>query len=158
MEYLWLFIAFILMIVLLWRPVKKGVIGALDARAERIRTELDEAQRLHEEANGLLARYQQQLAEGEKLADEIARNAEAERARLEIRLRADFDAMSKRRTQQALDRIAQEEARAVNELRAQAARLTVATTRELLQTHLDEAQSDRLMKDAIREVTDRLAS
>ena len=58
----------VVLIVLIWKPVKKAVVGALDGRAEKIRNELDEAQRLHEEAKSLLAKYQRQLHEGEKLA------------------------------------------------------------------------------------------
>ena len=51
---------------------RSALLGALDAAREKIRSELDEAQRqLHEEAKALLAKYQRQLAEGEKLAGEI---------------------------------------------------------------------------------------
>ena len=60
-EYFWLAAAFIILLALIWRPFRRGVLGALDARSERIRKELDEAQRLHEEAKTLLARYQRQL-------------------------------------------------------------------------------------------------
>ncbi|SNB54294.1 F-type H+-transporting ATPase subunit b [Arboricoccus pini] len=157
MEYLWLFIAFVIMVVVLWRPVKKGVIGALDARAERIRHDLDEAQRLHEEAKALLARYQQQLSDGEGLAREIRANAEAERQRLEVKLRLEFEGMSERRTQQALDRIAQEEAKALADLRGQAANLAIVATRELIGQNLDKAKANRLMADAIAEVQRKLA-
>ena len=52
------------------------------AAAEKIRSELDEAQRLHEEAKALLAKYQRQLHEGEALAAEIVAQAEAAAAAL----------------------------------------------------------------------------
>jgi F-type H+-transporting ATPase subunit b len=156
-EELVLLVALLLLIAGLWRPVKKALLGALDARGESIRRDLDEAQRLHEEAKGLLARYQRQLHEGETLAAEILEHAEAERNRLEARMRQEFEMAVERRTQQATDRIAQEEARALQEVRARAADLTVRTTRRLLTEQLGPEQAQQLIGGAIEEVGRKLA-
>jgi F-type H+-transporting ATPase subunit b len=153
----WLAVGLLILIVLLWKPTKKHVLGALDARGQRIRQEIDEAQRLHEEAKALLARYQRQLHEGENLATEILERADSERTRLEARMRADYDSMVERRTQQALERIEQEEVRAMQEVRARAADLAARTTRRLIADRLDEAQSHRLLDGAIDEVQRKLA-
>ncbi|MCL6609820.1 MAG: threonine--tRNA ligase, partial [Geminicoccaceae bacterium] len=87
MEYVWLTVALVILIVLVRKPFQEHVLGALDARAERIRRELDEAQRLHEEAKALLAKYQRQLYEGESLAQEILERVDVEQRRLEARMR-----------------------------------------------------------------------
>jgi F-type H+-transporting ATPase subunit b len=152
-----LLIALIILVVVLWRPAKRALIGALDARGEAIRRELDDARRLHEEAKGLLAKYQRQLQEGEALAAEILEHAEAERSRLEARLRQDFEQTVQRRTQQAMDRIAQEETRALQDVRARAADLTVRTTRRLLAEQLGPDQAQRLIAGSIEEVGRKLA-
>lgn len=152
-----LVIALILLVVGLWRPMKKAVLGALDGRSESIRRDLDEAQRLHEEAKALLARYQRKLHEGEALAAEILDHAEAERNRLEARMRREFETSVERRTQQATDRIAQEEARALQEVRARAADLTVRTTRRLLTEQLGPDHAQQLIGGAIEEVGRKLA-
>jgi F-type H+-transporting ATPase subunit b len=157
MEYFWLAVAFLILVALLWRPFQKNVLGALDARSERIRKELDEAQRLNEEARTMLAKYQRQLHEGEALAQEILERAETERQRLEARLRRDFEALTERRGQQATDRIAQEEARAVAEVRSRAASLAVRATRTIITERLTPEQTDRLMQGAVQEVTKKLA-
>jgi F-type H+-transporting ATPase subunit b len=157
MEYVWLAVALLILVALVWRPFQRSVLGGLDERSERIRKELDEAQRLHEEAKSMLARYRRQLHEGEELARDISERAETERRRLEERMRADFQAITERRTQQALDRIAQEEGRAVGELRTRAASLAVRATRELLTERLDEAEAQRMMRNAVGEVQRRLA-
>ncbi len=153
-----LVIAFVITVALLWKPVGRAVSSALDGRAEAIRQNLDEAQRLHEEAKALVARYQRQLHEGESLAREILDRAESERRRLEAKLRADMVEMTERRTQQALDRIAQEEARALSEVRARAADLAVRGTRVVLTEQLQGEQRQRVTRDAIEEIGRRLAS
>jgi F-type H+-transporting ATPase subunit b len=152
-----LLVALIILVVAVWKPFKKNVLGALDTRAERIRAELDEAQRLHEEAKGLLAKYQRQLHEGEKLAADIVTQAEGERARLEQRMRADFDAAVKRRTEQAMDRIAQEEQKAVADVRARAADLAVRTARRLLTEKLGEKEAQAMIRSSIEDVSRKLA-
>jgi F-type H+-transporting ATPase subunit b len=150
-------VALIILVVAVWKPFKRNVLGALDARAERIRAELDEAQRLQEEAKVMLAKYQRQLHEGERLAADIVAQAEAERARLEQKMRADFDAAVKRRTEQAVERIAQEEQKALAEVRARAADLAVRTARRLLTERVGEREAQAMVRGAIEDVSRKLA-
>ena len=154
---LMLLIALIILVVLVWKPFKRNVLGALDARAEKIRAELDEAQRLHEEAKALLAKYQRQLHEGEKLATDILAQAEAQRRRSEEKMKADSEAAIKRRTDLAMERIAQEEARALQEVRARAADLAVRTTRRLLVERVGQQEAQALIQKSIEEVRRKLA-
>ena len=51
----WLSVAFLIFVGLVAKPVGRVVGNALDARADRIRQELDEALKLKEEAQALLA-------------------------------------------------------------------------------------------------------
>jgi F-type H+-transporting ATPase subunit b len=154
---LFLLIALIVFFILIWKPFKEKVLGGLDARSERIRQELDEAQRLHEEAKAMLAKYQRQLHEGENLAKEIVQQAEAERRRLEAKMQQDLALMIERRTQQAEERIAQEEQRALQEVRARAADLSVRATRDILTSKLKGDEVQKVMSGAIEEVSKKLA-
>lgn len=158
MEVFWIFVAAVIFFLLVWRPASKAIVGALDARAEKIRAELDEAQRLREEAQALLAKYQRQLHDGENLAQQILERAGAETQRLEKQLREELEAAIVRRTHQATERIQQEEARALAEVRARAADLAVRTTRELLAEKLDAQRAKALIADAIEDVGRKLAS
>ncbi|HRY23859.1 MAG: ATP F0F1 synthase subunit B [Geminicoccaceae bacterium] len=152
----WLLVALAILIALVWKPFRQHVLGGLDARSDKIRAELEEAKRLHEEAKQLLARHQRQLHEGESLAADIRSRAAAETKRLETQLRADFEQLVQRRTKLAEERIAQEEARAVADVRARAAELAVATTRRLLTEKLGGEAAQRVMQNSIREVTQKL--
>lgn len=150
-------VCLIILVVLAWKPVKKAVLGTLDARADKIRSDLDEAQRLHEEAKSLLAKYQRQLHEGEQLAADILAQAEAQRQRFEEKMRADYDLAMKRRTTLAMERIAQEEAQAVQEVRSRAADLAIRATRRLLVDKVGDGEAQSLVQGAIGEVKRKLA-
>jgi len=153
---LWLLVSLVILIALIWKPIKLHVLGGLDKRGQAIRNELDEAKRLHEEAKELLARHRRQLHEGESLAADIEARAKAETERLQARLKADFEQLVDRRTQQAEERIAQEEARALADVRARAADLTVAATRRLLTEKLGGDAAQKVMQASIGEVTKKL--
>lgn len=153
---LWLLVALVILAAAVWRPVRDRVLPALDARAERIRADLEEAQRLHEQAKALLARYQRQLHEGEKLAADIMRRAEAEQRRLEERSRAEFAALVARRRQQAEERIQQEEARALARVRAAAAELAIGATRQILAERIGPEEGRAILGRALEEVRRRL--
>ena len=75
----WVLISFVLfMAIVIWKGVP-GLIGkALDQRATAIRTELDEARRLREEAQQLLADYQRKAREAEDEAKSIVEAAKRE--------------------------------------------------------------------------------
>ena len=152
-----LLVALILLVVAVWKPVKAAVLGTLDGRAEKIRHDLDEAQRLHEEAKAMLAKYERQLHEGEKLAAEIAAQADVQRRRFEERMRTDYETALKRRTELAMERIQQEEGQAVQEVRARAADLAIRTTRRLLTERVGPKEAQSLVQGAIEEVKRKLA-
>jgi F-type H+-transporting ATPase subunit b len=152
-----LLICLIILVVLVWKPARKAVLGTLDGRAEKIRTDLDEAQRLHDEAKALLAKYQAQLQHGEALAADIVAQAETQRQRFEEKMRADFDLAVKRRTELAMERIAQEESRALQDVRSRAADLAVRTTRRLLSEKVGAGEAQSLIQGAIEEVKRKLA-
>jgi F-type H+-transporting ATPase subunit b len=152
-----LLLCLILLVAVIWKPVKNAVLGALDGRAEKIRHDLDEAQRLHEEAKALLAKYERQLHQGEKLATDIAAQGEAQRKRFEERMRADLETATRRRTELAMERIRQEESQAIQEVRARAADLAVRTTRRLLTDKVGEREAQALVTGAIEEVRRKLA-
>ena len=62
---LWLLIALIILVAVIYKPVTRVIFGALDGHAAKVRAELDQAKRLREEAQSLLASHQRQLLGGE---------------------------------------------------------------------------------------------
>jgi F-type H+-transporting ATPase subunit b len=154
---LWVLIALIILIAAIYKPASRFVLGGLDGYAAKVRTELDEAKRLREEAQHLLAEHQRELASGQDQATAIVEQARREAERHTDRQRRDLESSLNRRAEQALDRIAQEEARALQEVRGYAASLAVRTTERLLRDQIDEKQAKALLDDAIGEVGRKLS-
>jgi F-type H+-transporting ATPase subunit b len=147
----------LIFLAIVWRPASRFLMGALDGRAARIKAELEEAQRLREEAQTMLAKYQRELHEGEARAKAILQHAEEEADRQERLLRGKLEAAMQRRTKQAMDRIATAEARALQDIRAQAAMLSVRATERLLEQHLKGDHAATMLDRSLEEVRQKLA-
>ena len=117
----WVAVAFVVFVlILLYYKVPELIAKSLDDRADAIRKELDEARRLREEAQNLLADYQKKHRnvgqEADAILDQARREAEAFAHETRVGLKDTLE----RRTQQAEDKIARAETQAVDEVRAAA--------------------------------------
>lgn len=152
----WVLIAFIIFVVGMYRPVTRMMGAKLDGRTEAIKTELDEAQRLREEAQHTLAEYQRKQRDALAEAEGIVAEAREEARRIEENVQARTEDTLKRREQQALDMIAAAESRAVADVRALAADIAIDATRRILTETVEGQKGDELVNDAIREVPGKL--
>src|SRR3954453_15797599 len=79
----WVAVGFAIFVgILVYVGVPKMLTDALDARGKRVQAELDEARRLKEEAQKLLAEYQAQQRQAEAEAASIIEGAKAEAERV----------------------------------------------------------------------------
>ncbi|MEE9209639.1 MAG: F0F1 ATP synthase subunit B [Kiloniellales bacterium] len=152
----WVAVAFIAFVVLAARPVSRALFGALDARAERIRAEIEQAQALREEAQKTLAEYKRKQRDAVKEAEEILDHAKIEAKRLREWAERDLGAALKRREQAALEKIAQAETQALQEVRDRAIEVALAATARLISENLGKERSERLIDESIRELSGKL--
>ncbi len=152
----WLAIAFVLFVAVCAKPVAKMIGEALDARSAKIQGELDEAEHLREEAQTLLAGFERKQRDAVKEAEKILELAEAEARNLSETAARDLTESLQRREQLALDKIAQAEAQAIDEVRDAAVDLALRTTRELIARNLDDKRAQALIEGAIKELPQKL--
>ena len=152
----WILIALVLAVVIAWRPAGRSIGGMLDGRIAAIRLELEEAQRLREEAETKLAEYQRKQRDAMAEAQEIVTRAQADAERIGKQAEIDLEAALKRREVQASQRIAQSEAQALSEVRSAVVDIAVEATRKLLLESLDQQRASALIDSAIQELPARL--
>jgi len=132
------------------------VTKSLDDRADRIAKELDEARKLREEAQALLASYQRKQREAQQEADDIVEAAKHEAGRLIEETRADLAAQLERRTKIAEEKIAQAEAQAMAEVQAVAANTAVEAARTLISEKMDAGADAKLVDADIASLSGKL--
>jgi F-type H+-transporting ATPase subunit b len=145
----WVLVAFVIAVGFLIYKVKDMVAGALDARAATIKAELDEAQRLREEAQTRLAEFQRKQRDALKEADEIVAQAKIEAERSAAQAARDLDAAIERRKKMALEKIAMTEAKAIADIRNSAVDLAISALARVLVQDLDAARKSAMIDEAI---------
>ena len=154
---LWATVALLIFIgIVLYIKVPAMLSKALDARADRIRGELDDARRLREEAQTLLADYQKKRKEAEQEAAEIVEAAKREAAALAEEAHKRTEDYVARRTALAEQKIGQAEREAIAEVRASAVDLAVEAARQVLAAKADARTGAELFKTALQEVKAKL--
>ncbi|HMA14742.1 MAG: F0F1 ATP synthase subunit B [Bacteroidota bacterium] len=152
----WVAVAFVVFAALMVWKVRRPMLDALDARAERIRTELDEAQRLREEAQKALAEYKRKQRDAAKEAEDLLANARHEAELLRRQAAEDLKETLARREKAAIEKIAQAEAQALQEVRAQAVDIAIAATAKLLSENVDPQRDQSIVDQAIKDLGRKL--
>src|SRR5215218_11457711 len=153
----WVAVAFVMFVgILIYVGVPKMLTNALDDRAKRVRTELDEARRLKEEAQKLLAEYRAKQRQADQEAVAIIEGAKAEAERIAAESKVKMEEFVARRTKMAETKIAQAEAQAVADVRAAAAEAAVAAAEKILTQSVKGKLADDLLSRSIGDVKKKL--
>ena len=153
----WVGVGFVLVVALLvWKGVPGMIAKMLDNRAQVIAAELAEAKRLREEALNLLADYRKKAEAAEAEAQSVVNEARAEAGRFAAESRANLAIQIERRAKAAEDRIAQAEAAAMSEIRAQAANAAAAAAEKLIAARMDDKRAAALIESSIKDLGGKL--
>jgi len=121
----WLLVAFVIFVGLIAKPAWRKVTAGLDGRAADIAAELDEARQLREEAQATLASYQRKQRDAEKEAEQILVHAQEQATRLTQAAEKSLADTLKRHEALTVEKIAQAQARAVEEVKAEAVEIAL---------------------------------
>jgi F-type H+-transporting ATPase subunit b len=149
---IWTLAVFGISVYVLARFVYPRIRSALDNRAQAIQASIDDAAKLREEADELLADYRERLAEARGQADEIITRAQKA---AEVHEREARDAASTKREEmleQTRRDIEAETRKAIQEIRREVADLTVMATEKVTRRVLTPEDQRRLVQDALSEL------
>ena len=153
----WVAVAFLIFVgILVYVGVPKILLNALDDRGKRVQAELDEARRLKEEAQKLLAEYKAKQRQADEEAVAIIEGAKAEAERIAAESKAKMEEFVARRTTMAETKIAQAEAQAVADVRAAAAEAAVSAAEKILTDSVKGKVADDLLARGIGDVKTKL--
>jgi F-type H+-transporting ATPase subunit b len=149
----WVAIAFLCFLALLaYLGVHRKLIDSLDQRQARIKGDLDEAKRLREEAQALLADFERKGRAAESEAEAIIASAKAEAERLAAEAKSRMEDFVARRTKMAETKIARAEAQALTDVRSAAADAAVVAAEKILSTAAKGKVAEDLLAKGIDDV------
>lgn len=149
---IWTLVAFLITLFILSKLAFPKIGEALDRRQKTIDDSIDSAAQLKTEAEQVLAEYRERLKEARIQADEILGRA---RKAAEVSERETLDAAKEKREElleQTRKDIEGETARAIQEIRAEVAELTVLATEKVTRKALSVDDQKRLVEEALSEL------
>ncbi|WP_045835058.1 ATP synthase subunit B [Hyphomicrobium sp. 99] len=153
----WVLVSFVIFVaIVIYYRVPSIVTKSLDDRADAIRRELDEARKLREEAQALLADYQRKAREAENEAKSIIEQAKREAEALATDSRKALVESLERRSKIAEEKIARAEAQALSEVRSTAVETAIAAAHEILKTRAGGATGETLVSSSINDLKGKL--
>jgi len=153
----WVAAAFVIFVAVLgYFGVHRMLVKGIDDRRDRIKSELDEARRLKEEAQALLAQYRSKQQEAEREAQAIVASAKAEAERLAAAAETKLEEFVGRRTKMAETKIAQAEAQALADVRSAAAEAAAAAAEVILTRTVKGKIADDLITRGIADLKGKL--
>lgn len=150
---IWVFLAIVLVIAgAMYKGIHKVMAKALDDRADGIRSELEEARKLREEAQTLLATFQRKQAEAEEQAKDIVKQARVDAEAMASQSRKDLKERLERRAEQAEAKIKNAETQAMADVKARAVDLAAKAAEQILRNDLSSTDHSTLVKSGIAEM------
>jgi F-type H+-transporting ATPase subunit b len=148
----WTLALFGVSMFILWKVAFPKIAEALDKRQKAIEDSIDTAERTRKEADELLAEYRERLTAARQQADDIVARARKAGEQAE----ADLVVKGKERREELLEQarrdIETETRRAIQEIRAEVADLTILATEKVTRKTLTTEDQRRLVDEAVAEL------
>lgn len=153
----WVGVGLVAFLAILWfAGAFRMAAGALDSKAHKIQSDLDEAARLRAEAEAMLADIRRQREQSDAQAKQMLADAEAEARRLGAEAKVRLEEQIARRAELADRRIAVAEAQAAAEVKAAAGELAARIAEQVLAAQLAQTGTDSTVDRAIGQIASRL--
>ena len=149
---IWTLVVFGLSMFLLGKLAFPRIVEALDRRQKAIEDSIDTAERIRREAEEVLAEYRERLTEARAQADEIVARARKTGEAAELELVAAGRDKREEMMEQTRRDIEAETRRAILEIRAEVADLTVLATEKVTRKTLTGDDHRRLVEEALAEL------
>jgi F-type H+-transporting ATPase subunit b len=148
----WTLALFGVSLLILWKVAFPRIAEALDRRQKAIEESIDTAERTRKEADELLAEYRERLTAARQQADEIVARARKAGEQVEADLAAKGRERREELLEQARKDIETETRRAIQEIRAEVADLTIMATEKVTRKTLTAEDQRRLVEEAVAEL------
>jgi F-type H+-transporting ATPase subunit b len=151
----WTLITFSLLLFLLSKLAWKPIIKTLQEREEKIRHSLEEAEKARREAEALIARNADMMAQAERDAQELVRRAKemADKLKLELTEQGKLEAAKMLTT--AKKEIENEKNAALSQLKSEVADMVVQAAGKVIGSALDADKHKKIVDDFIKEMPSR---
>jgi F-type H+-transporting ATPase subunit b len=149
---LWTIITFIVLVLILWKAAWKPIVEALDARAEKVRFDIDNAERSRQEAEQLLAQHREMMNNAKNEAAQIAARSKEEAEKVKNDIIEKAHAEAKNIADRAVKEIEGAKDKALADIKTEVVNLSTEIASKILGKNLKPEDQKDLVEDAIDKI------
>ena len=148
----WSVVSFALLFLLLKKYAFPPILEALEERENKIRTEISDAEKLRQEAQGLKTDLEKELKNAHEKANTIVQMAGDESKKIQEKTIQETQVKVRQMQSDAEQEIQIAQNKLLNEIRGYTAALTIAATEKVLKKSLGDEDKKRLIDESIEDV------
>ncbi len=148
----WVAMAFVLAVAVLIKPLAKVIRNLLRQRIDKVVQDIDEAAKLRDDAQVLLADYERKYIDAQKEAEQIIQRSQKNLENLKKREITNLKNELKDKEKEADRRIMASTQKAQNEINLSASKVSVELAQKAINRYLQNTDKSRLIDEAIAEL------
>ena len=149
----WVLVAFIIFVILaLVAKAPSMIAKILDSEIERIKNELNDARKLKEDANSLLADYERKVQNAQKEIEKILDQAKTTAKNHDESARKKVEEYIKRAEQQSIEKIAQTEKMALSKVNQEIVSNSIEVAEKIVSENITEDNSKKLFSQSVQQI------
>ena len=148
----WVAISFFIFLgVLFYFKVPQKVFGTLDESINKIKKDIDEAEKLKEEAKNILSEYEAKLSKSKVEVDLMIKNAQKESETNIIKVNDQFHSIFENRKKMAEDKIKQMKLQATKDIKNYSVEVAIIALEKIIKNSVDKKKLDKIYISSIDE-------
>ena len=148
----WVAISFFIFLgVLFYFKVPQKVFGALDESINKIKKDIDEAEKLKEEAKNILSEYEAKLSKSKVEVDLMIKNAQKESETNIIKINDQFHSIFENRKKIAEDKIKQMKLQATKDIKNYSVEVAIIALEKIIKNSVDKKKLDKIYISSVDE-------
>ena len=146
-------VATLIFAIVVYKPSKKAILSLIDKRIDGIRNEIDEAKKLKEEAQEILAEAKRNLLDSEQQASDILNHAKEEAKSITKNVSDKLKKDIETRKKLSIQKIQSIEDKAVEEVKKSISAMTINAAQTIVEENLDEATYDSIIEGSVDKIS-----
>ena len=148
----WVAISFFIFLgVLFYFKVPQKVFGSLDESINKIKKDIDEAEKLKEEAKNILSEYEAKLSKSKVEVDLMIKNAQKESETNIIKINDQFHSIFENRKKMAEDKIKQMKLQATKDIKNYSVEVAIIALEKIIKNSVDKKKLDKIYISSVDE-------
>jgi len=152
----WQAVSFVLFLILVYRPVKKLILGSLDKRAAKIKNDVEEMNKLIDEVGLSLEQIKAKYDTIDQELELIARNTEREIDLLKKTFEKEITQYISQKTKQLVEKISADERKALEKLRVESVNSAIIVAGNYIEQMMDKTLIEEQLQLAMKSIQDKI--